>query len=105
MSDCNLFQRGIDLFNAGDYFEAHEAWEELWVAAEGDERRFLQALIHCAVGCYHHTRGNPVGAVRQWDKAAAKMEPFLPAWRGIHTEPLAAAAKARCPKFPPIRKV
>ena len=25
-----LFQRGLDEYDKGDYFEAHEAWEDLW---------------------------------------------------------------------------
>ena len=103
MSDSEkLFWRGVELFNSGAYFEAHEAWEELWVEASGDERRFLQALIHFAVGCHHQRKGNSIGAARQWDKGVAKIEPFLPAWRGIHTAPLAVAAKSRSESFPAI---
>lgn len=41
---------GIDLFNHGYYWEAHEAWEGLWVACgrEGITATFLQALINLA---------------------------------------------------------
>ncbi|TGQ49534.1 DUF309 domain-containing protein, partial [Mesorhizobium sp. M1C.F.Ca.ET.210.01.1.1] len=28
-----MFRWGIDLFNHGYYWEAHEAWEPLWHAA------------------------------------------------------------------------
>jgi len=97
-----IFQRGVELFNADAYFEAHEAWEELWVEAEGEERLFLQALIHFAVGCHHRRRGNRIGAERQWDKALRKIEPFLPVHRGIRLASLAEAARARAPRFPPI---
>ena len=31
--DCVPYLEGIELFNAGYYWEAHEAWEGLWVAA------------------------------------------------------------------------
>lgn len=96
------FQRGVALFNGGRYFEAHEAWEELWLQAEGEERLFLQALIHFAVGCHHSRNGNSVGATRQWDKALRKIEPFLPARRGIRLTPLAEAARARSEAFPSI---
>jgi len=41
--------RGACLFDAGAYFEAHEAWEEGWRAStDEDERRFLQGLIQVA---------------------------------------------------------
>ena len=26
----NLFQEGLTYFKSGEYFEAHESWEELW---------------------------------------------------------------------------
>ena len=35
---------GIVLFNRGDYFEAHEVWEELWADSHGTERKFHQGL-------------------------------------------------------------
>jgi hypothetical protein len=44
------FRHGIDLFNHGLPWEAHEAWEPLWFAAPRDrpERALLQGLIHAA---------------------------------------------------------
>ncbi|HMC90499.1 MAG TPA: DUF309 domain-containing protein, partial [Gemmataceae bacterium] len=29
---ARAYLRGVDLFNHGFYWEAHEAWEELWLA-------------------------------------------------------------------------
>jgi uncharacterized protein len=44
------FRFGVDLFNHGFPWEAHEAWEPLWFAAprERAERALLQGLIHAA---------------------------------------------------------
>jgi hypothetical protein len=44
------FRFGIDLFNHGFPWEAHETWEPLWFAAPRDrpERPLLQGLIHAA---------------------------------------------------------
>jgi len=53
--------RGIELFNAGEYFEAHEVLEDVWRAAPEPERKFLQGLIQVAVALHHHSRGNTVG--------------------------------------------
>ena len=46
-NDDYLF--GIDLYNYHYYWEAHEAWEGLWIAAvrNSSEHRFLQGLIKC----------------------------------------------------------
>ena len=41
---------GIDLFNHGFYWEAHEAWEGLWIACarRGPTATYLQAFITAA---------------------------------------------------------
>jgi Domain of unknown function (DUF309) len=45
--------RGSTLFDAGAFFEAHEAWEEQWrVEIDETRRRFLQGLIQVAAA-YH----------------------------------------------------
>ncbi len=45
-TDKAAFERGLHLHNDGAFFEAHEAWEELWRAEQDIEhRRFLQGLI------------------------------------------------------------
>ncbi len=36
--DSPAYLRGIDLFNAGYYWEAHEAWEPLWHALGASAR-------------------------------------------------------------------
>jgi predicted metal-dependent hydrolase len=82
------FQRGIALFNRREFFECHEAWEEVWTPARGPERLFLQALIHFAVGFYHHQRKNQEGAARQLRKGLKKLEPYLPQFLGIDTRRL-----------------
>ena len=56
---------GIDLYNAGEYHAAHDAWEELWMGPVApDEKLFLQAMIQSAVA-FHHLQINRPGAARQ----------------------------------------
>ncbi len=56
---------GIDLYNAGDFFAAHDVWESRWMGEVGpDEKLFLQALIQSAVAFYHLELGRR-GAARQ----------------------------------------
>ena len=56
------YRRGLELFNQGDFFEAHEVLEDVWRAAPAEEKKFLQGLIQVAVGLHHHSRGNVAGA-------------------------------------------
>lgn len=80
-----LLARGIALFNQGEYFECHEVLEEAWTPERGERRLFLQSLIHMAVGIYHHTRGNPMGAVRQLRKGLRKLAGYLPVCERVDT--------------------
>ena len=65
---------GVLLFNAQDYFEAHEVWEDLWAEAHGEERRFYQGLIQAAVGLCHFGNGNLGGAAKLYRSARDYME-------------------------------
>ena len=56
---------GIDLYNAGEFHAAHDAWEERWMGEVGpSEKLFLQAMIQSAVAFHHLDIGRP-GAARQ----------------------------------------
>src|SRR5262245_22639275 len=72
MSD--LLDQGINFFNSGRYFEAHEVWEDLWRPTSGDLRLFYQGLIQAAVGLHHLSRGNLTGARAQLSKALTKLD-------------------------------
>lgn len=54
---------GAELFDAGRYHEAHEAWEAGWRACErgSSASNLLQGLIQCAAACLklqrHELRG------------------------------------------------
>jgi predicted metal-dependent hydrolase len=89
-----LLARGIELFNRGEFFQAHEVWEEAWTPECDPRRRFLQSLIHVAVGSYHATRGNHEGACRQLRKALRKMEAFVPEYESVNTAQLSRDARA-----------
>jgi len=54
-------RRGIELFNRGEFFEAHEVLEDVWRAAPTENKKFLQGLVQLAVAFHHHSTGNLVG--------------------------------------------
>ena len=70
------FQAGINFFNGGRYFEAHEAWEAMWRVTRGPLRLFYQGLVQAAVGLHHLERGNVNGAQAQLQKAISKLEQY-----------------------------
>jgi predicted metal-dependent hydrolase len=80
-----ILERGIVLFNEGQYFECHEVLEEAWTPERGERRLFLQSLIHVAVGFYHNQRRNPPGATRQLRKGLRKLKAYLPVCEQVNT--------------------
>jgi hypothetical protein len=66
---------GIQFFNARDFFEAHEVWEDLWAESHGDQRRFYQGLIQAAVGLFHFSGGNLRGALKLFHSSRDYMRP------------------------------
>jgi predicted metal-dependent hydrolase len=74
MTATSLLHFGVKLFNSGDYFQAHEVWEDLWRETVGPAKLYYQGLIHAAVGMYHLGRGNAVGARSQLSKAILRLE-------------------------------
>ena len=76
------FGAGVRLFNAGEFFAAHEAFEELLELAEGDDWECLVGLIQVAVGYHKHVSGHP-GAARMLTLGAAKLARFPAVFRRL----------------------
>ncbi|MER8480813.1 MULTISPECIES: DUF309 domain-containing protein [unclassified Mesorhizobium] len=76
----NGFRWGIDLFNHGYYWEAHEAWEPLWHAAKQStqHRLLFKGLILLAAAGVKIREGKPVAAARHAARAAALFRRVAP---------------------------
>lgn len=68
--------RGEALFDEGEFFEAHEAWEERWRAAtDPEERRVLQGLVQVAAACHKLVDARDAEAARRiLGRALEKLE-------------------------------
>lgn len=64
--ECETYLWGIDLFNNGYYWEAHEAWEAVWHTAgrRGVVADFCKALIKLAAAGVKAREGRPEGVKR-----------------------------------------
>ena len=66
---------GIELYNAGEFHAAHDAWEERWRDDCGPrEKLFLQAMIQSAVVFHHIEIGRRGAARRMYGMALEKFE-------------------------------
>ena len=80
------------LFDAGEYFEAHEVLEDLWRVTEGPDRKFYQGLIQLAVVLHHVRRGNVVGARNVLITCRNHLAPYRPRHRDLDVDALLAFA-------------
>jgi len=52
----------LNLFNNHEWYEAHDAFEEIWNFVDGDERQVIQGILQVAVSQFHLSKGNLNGA-------------------------------------------
>jgi uncharacterized protein len=82
------FNRGIRLFNTGRFWEAHEAWEFIWLRHPEDARFFIQGLIQLAAA--YHQLGRRIfrGVAIHLRQAEERLELFPANFLGIDVEAL-----------------
>lgn len=91
--NCEPYLYGVDLFNHGYWWEAHEAWEACWIAAgkKSPSGLFLQGLIQVAAACLKKHQGHIDGALRLAADGLDKFPRQQDAMLGIAVRPLKTA--------------
>ncbi len=87
------FLEGIDHFNARRFWEAHEAWETIWLAAQSDTEQYLQGLIQIAAAYHHVQRQTYRGAPRLFASALKRLDAFPLVYCGLDRTAVDAAAR------------
>ena len=54
--------RGIEQFNAGEFFDQHETLETLWRGTRAPNRELYHGILQIGVGFHHWRSGNFHGA-------------------------------------------
>lgn len=84
-----LLKQGIDQLHGGDFFAAHETWEEVWRSTTPEPKTLLQGLIQFAAALHQirdlHRREGPC---RTLAKAHRNLEPYAPVALGLDIESL-----------------
>ena len=52
----------LNLFNNQKWYEAHDAFEDIWNTLDGDERQVIQGILQVSVSQFHLSKGNYNGA-------------------------------------------
>jgi len=86
---------GVRLFNAGEYWEAHEALEPPWLASEGPDKRFYAGVILLAAALHKaHVMQNARGGRRNYAKALAHLALLPDLYHGVEVRRLEAVVHA-----------
>ena len=85
---------GLRCYCGGSFFEAHEHWEEVWLAAQEPEKSFLQGLIQVAAAFHHYQQGNRAGTASLLAAALGRLERYTEGFGGIALPPLREEIRA-----------
>lgn len=99
------FREGVAAYQRGQYYEAHERWEELWrVEPEGLRKRFLQGLIQVAAALHKlYSMKSAAGAIRLFDKARAHLAAVPDGMGGLSVKGLVASVDRALAELPRLQ--
>lgn len=89
MSLPDEVREGVRLFNEGDFFEAHEAWEDHWGKGGREERDATLGLIKAAVALHHLSHRNGAGFAWQAQEAIPRLRACAHVWPELRLDALA----------------
>jgi uncharacterized protein len=93
MKDAHtIWQQTIERFEAGDYWDAHEVLEGLWLESEGLERELAAGVILLAAALHKaRAMGNARGGRRNYAKALRHLALVPDAFQGVEVRTLEAS--------------
>jgi predicted metal-dependent hydrolase len=94
--DDAIFRRGAEQFNRGEFFDAHETWEVLWLEATGRDKIFLQATIQIAAAFHHWGCGNRSGTLSLLRRGVEKLAGLPHSCWGVRVDQLREQAARWC---------
>jgi len=88
----DLARQGIDRFNEGDYYAAHDALEEAWMLDEGPGRDLYRGMLQVGIAYYQIEKNNYRGAVKMLLRVRQWLDPLPDSCRGVDVARLRADA-------------
>lgn len=74
---------GLRLYDAGEFFTAHEAWESVWLNSPEPEKTFLQGLIQVTAAFHHLQCDNRLGTTLLLQAALRRLEGYPESFGGV----------------------
>ena len=86
----NLARLGIDRFNKGEYWLAHEALEDAWNAEPAPIKEMYRGILQAAVVYYHISQQNYRGALKVYRRSQKWLNPLPDICQGVDIAHLCA---------------
>jgi predicted metal-dependent hydrolase len=86
---------GLRLYEAGEFFTAHEAWESVWLGSPEPEKTFLQGLIQVTAAFHHLQHDNRLGTVLLLQGALRRLDLYPASFGGISVALLCSDIRER----------
>ena len=87
-------KRGLEEFNRGEYFKAHDSLEKAWIEDESPGRELYRAILQVAVAYYQVQKGNYNGAAKMFLRLRQWIDPLPDFCRGVKVIQLRKEARA-----------
>jgi predicted metal-dependent hydrolase len=88
-------REGIRLFNAGRYFDSHEALEEFYLRVAEKDKPFVEGLIQLAAALrMFHDFSETKGPARMARQAIIRLENYQPKYLGVRVQRLIEATES-----------
>jgi len=92
--DDPRYLKGIEHFNAREFFDAHETWEDLWHEEHGEANSFIQGLIQFATALHHFEAHNMKGTRILYQGGVELLSPYSDIFWRLPVKKLLADMKA-----------
>ena len=86
-------RKGIELFNLGKFYEAHEPLELAWMNTPSPERDLYQGILQIGLAYFQISQGNYRGALKMFKRGQHNLKPLGKALLGVDITKLRADAK------------
>lgn len=84
----DLARTGIERFNSGAYYQAHDALEEAWVVDGGAGRDLYRGILQVGIAYYQIEKGNYRGAAKMLLRVRQWLDPLPDVCRGVNVSAL-----------------
>jgi predicted transcriptional regulator len=88
--NCRALAEGLACYRKGEFFQAHEHWEAVWLTLAEPEKSFLQALIQVTAAFHHLAAGNSAGTASLLRRVLRRLGRCPSHFGGIAVTPLCA---------------